>query len=253
MTYGGKQDGDSRNFLNDILWGQYCLFLFVRIQDDLFDGQADSPSLLFASDQFLFEAECTFSNHFRCESPFWDIYRRCLQSTTRAIVYVDRLQQTQSSSPQKLLAEYAWVCAIFKVGSVAICAKFNRMKDFTRVAAFADEMAIAGQILDDLEDIEEDLQRKRFNYTTTFLLHYPKKRKSPRNETLRQIAENLLFTNVATKLFLELQRRLELADEALRPLQLMASRKYLRFYRQSLDNMENQLHRQRVKLLFDGT
>src|SRR5207244_2505089 len=43
-------------FLEDILWGQYCLFLFVRIHDDLFDRQAQSPALLFMADGLLVES-----------------------------------------------------------------------------------------------------------------------------------------------------------------------------------------------------
>jgi hypothetical protein len=32
-----------KGFLRDVRWGQYCLYLFIRFQDDLFDGQSSCP------------------------------------------------------------------------------------------------------------------------------------------------------------------------------------------------------------------
>lgn len=170
-----RRDAGSRNitqrFISDVMWGQYCLFLFLRIQDDVFDGQADFPSLIYASDQFLFEAESLFLKYFSGTSPFWDIYHDCLRRSTRGIIQADRLQRTVHTKCENLLGKYAEVSSIFKVGSAAVCVRADRMKDFVHITRFADELAKAGQILDDFEDVVEDLERKRFNYAAIVLLH----------------------------------------------------------------------------------
>ncbi len=253
-AYRRERRGEIRStkFLNDILWAQYCLFLSVRIQDDLFDRQADSLSLIFISDQFQVEAELAFSHYFGRKSTFWDVYRNCLQSTTRAIIRVDTLQRTPRANPETLLGEYAKVSAIFKVGSAALCDRFHRMNDFSRIARFADEMAIVGQILDDLEDIDEDLQRNRFNYVASVLLPSRPKKTVPR-KLLGQIAENLLFNGGLNNILNKVRRHLRLAHEALDPLKIRAPTKFIASYQNAVDKMENDLHRQTVSLIFGRT
>ncbi|MFQ5798287.1 MAG: hypothetical protein ACE5H0_06285 [Bacteroidota bacterium] len=236
-------------FLNDILWAQYCLFLSVRIQDDLFDRQADSLSLIFVSDQFQVEAELAFSHYFGRKSTFWDVYRNCLQSTTRAIIRVETLQRTPRANPETLLGEYAKVSAIFKVGSAALCDRFHRMNDFSHIARFADEMAIAAQILDDLQDISEDLQRKRFNYVASNLLR-SRFKKTMRSQHLKQIVRNLLYNHALDNVFTEVQHHLKLAQQAIEPLGITAAKKYVATYRDAVCKMEVDYHQQRVRLLF---
>ena len=38
---------NDQKFLEDILWAQYCIFLSVRILDDIYDKQAKDSNLIF--------------------------------------------------------------------------------------------------------------------------------------------------------------------------------------------------------------
>ncbi len=240
-----------QRFISDVIWGQYCLFLFVRIQDDLYDGQAEFPSLIYASDQFLFEAEAVFSRYFTRTSPFWGIYRHCLRMSTRAIVQVDRLQRSAHAKGGILLEEYAEVASIFKIASSAVCIRARRMKDFVRLVRLADELAKASQILDDLEDVLEDLERKRFNYASVVLLQDAGKRMA-RRDPAALVAESLWLRRGLKDLLSEVRRHLTRAQKAIEPLGIAEMNKYLADYGSSLDRLEADLHRERVRIFFKG-
>ena len=153
-----------RGLLGDALWGQYCLFKCIRLQDDVFDGHATDLTLVYAADLFLVEAERAFAPHFPRRSPFWTVFWPALESTARAIVTVDALQRRPGCDPARLAREYARVAAVLKVGAAAVCLGHRRAADAAALDALADEWAIADQILDDLDDVADDLRRGRFNY-----------------------------------------------------------------------------------------
>ena len=115
-----------RAWLNDIVWAQYCLFLFVRIHDDLFDRQAHSSSLVFVADQLLLEAETTFAKH-RPDAAFWRLFRANLTTTLAGILKVDALQRRPRAMKTSALVLHASVSAIFKVGAAAICVDAHRI------------------------------------------------------------------------------------------------------------------------------
>ena len=163
-AYRSRGSRPGRSFLDDVLWGQYCLFQCIRLQDDVFDGHTADRALVYVSDQFLVEADRAFARHFPRSSRFWEAFRGALESTTRAIVQVDELQKRVGCDPARLAREYAKVGAVLEVGAAAVCLEYRRARDLGALGRFADEYAIGDQILDDLEDVEDDLRRRRFNY-----------------------------------------------------------------------------------------
>src|SRR5512139_3504209 len=123
--------------LNDVLWAQYCLYLAVRINDDLLDGQAKSANLLSASRAFLVEGEKTFRTCFPRPSPFWQYYRSCIRTTRSAILRVQMMQKDPHTEPSRLLQEYSRVSAIFKVGSFALCTLLRHRDWMPEISLFA--------------------------------------------------------------------------------------------------------------------
>jgi hypothetical protein len=150
------------SFLSDVCWGQYCLFLFVRIHDDVFDGHHADPALIYVADLLLVESEQAFARHFST-GPFWPLYRRSLATTLAAILERDAFERR----PRGLGADDRWVHArvssLFKVGAAAVCFRTRRPGDLRSVARYLDHLAIAGQMLDDLRDLQTDLDRGRVN------------------------------------------------------------------------------------------
>ena len=234
-------------FLHDVLWGQYCLFLFVRIHDDLFDGQARSPALMFVADALLVESERSFAKHLR-PGPFWDLFRDLVDRSLRAILEVDVLQRTPGGMRRESLDVYARVSSIFKVGSAAVCAKYRRTREFRHVSAFADHIAVAGQIVDDVMDVQEDLDRGRFNVAAT---QFGLGETANAGDRRRQIAHAVLIEDAVGSLVAEAKRHLDEAVASIRPVGLPQAIAYVNRSRRRLRAFTADLHRARVSYLLD--
>ncbi len=190
----------ARAFLADVLWGQYCLFQCIRLQDDVFDRHTADLALVYASDQFLIEAERTFARHFPRSSRFWGVFHRALEATTLAIVRVDELQKRLGCRPARLAREYAKVGAIFKVGATAVCLKRRRPGRIAALGRFADDCAAGDQILDDLEDVEDDLRRGRFNYVAQRICVRRARGRADAEQAGREIARALALGDGAERI-----------------------------------------------------
>ncbi|HVR71730.1 MAG TPA: hypothetical protein VMT87_12885 [Vicinamibacteria bacterium] len=235
------------NLLRDVLWGQFCLFLFVRIQDDLFDGQASDRRLLYAADQFLIEAERAFERQFARSCRFWSVFHGALESTTRAILRIDRLQCQPEGRCGDLAAGYAEIAAIFKVGTAAICLKLRQPADLASLAQFADEVAIGGQIIDDLEDVHEDLGRNRYNYVAKRLLGG---RSTTPEEAARHITREIVLGDGASRILGDVQRHLERAAMVLESVDCPPARSQVDQAFRDLVRLKRALHRRSVQRVF---
>jgi hypothetical protein len=245
---GGGKGAADRDFLDDVLWAQYCLFLFVRIHDDLLDGQARDASLVFVADDLLVECQRTFAAHLP-RMRFQALLLEHLETTFRAILRVDALQARPAGMSEAALPLYASVSAIFKVGSAAVCLKRGRWKLFPRVAAFCDHMAIAGQILDDLFDVEEDLDRGRFNFAANVLLPGRAARAAHRS---RHLARGVLRENGVARLLASVLRHVDQAGDAIAPARIPGVGRCLDTMRRQLDRLDDAVHRARVQFLLHG-
>ena len=212
------QGAGNRGFLNDVLWGQYCLFLYVRMRDDIFDGHVVGKRLQEIAENFLSEGLQAFARHFGSRSPFWKECRRLLRGSLRAIARVDKLQTRRSTLPPVLLRNYAKVSGIFKIGSAAVCIYANHRNHFRRVAQSLDEMAMAGHILDDAEDLDDDWKNKRINYAALVLLRHSPGRGTG-NSYRRGEGRQLMFSAaLMAGIIREAQRHLIRSKHALRGL-----------------------------------
>jgi hypothetical protein len=237
-------------FLDDILWGQYCLFLAIRIQDDLYDGQAQERALIYASDQFFFEADARYTRHMGAHAPFWDLYHHFREETTRGIIAADELQKTLQGNPEMLLAEYIRVAAIFKIAMAAVCFRGNREADFVPLAATADHLAAAGQMEDDFCDLIEDLNRGRINYAAQVILQRPTFPPPSSAGLVDLVAHNLVYTDGVTTLFSAIEHHWNLATTLMMPLNLPSVRANVETARQGLEAMRMKFHAQRMRLIF---
>lgn len=235
--------------MRDVVWGQYCLFLSVRIKDDLLDGQTAHAELLFPADRFLAEAVMVFSGRMKGADLFWELFWDLLERTNRGIVAVGELQCKPRPSPKRLAEGYADVSSIFKVGSAAVCIKAGRLSDLPLIEAYADCLAVVGQILDDLDDIEEDLKTGRYNYATAVFLKGEKRWPTP-TRAVGAVARNALYTNRFHDLLGDLTARLNTAADIAERLHLPAARRLAEGYRRSLATLGREFHRRRVAQVF---
>jgi hypothetical protein len=254
-SHGNGRRPVSPHFLDDILWGQFCLFYFTKIHDDVFDQHTGHLSLVFAGDELLLEAYRVFLRYFEPSSVFWQYLDSCIRDTLKAIMAVDKLQRTSYSREVDVLRLYirkklcAKGYAICKTATYAICIRAGRQKDFPFAEAFADEFALVGQVLDDFDDMKDDLDRGRLNSAASFLLRYGSSGRSDRSRAKERIARNVVGTAAVGKLFDELRLHLDKAGKKIGPLKLREAEEHISSFKLCLDSYEERLHRQRIELM----
>ena len=240
----GRADVQPR-FLRDVLWGQYRLFLVIRIHDDLLDGQARSPALLFVADGLLVESERSFAKHLQ-RAPFWDLFRDLLDTTLRAILEVDALQRCPGGIRPETVGKYGDVASIFKVGSAAVCAKCRRMDHFQCVSRFADHLAVANQVVDDVRDVQEDLDRGRFNFAAT---HFGIRRGASPAEQSRAIGQAVLLDDGIGSLINLVKEHYDAALIEIQAIDLAPAAAFVKRAQRELARFARDAHRSRVRYL----
>ncbi len=227
-----------RTFLEDVILGQYFVFLSFRITDDLFDEQTREHSLVHAAQRFRREARTIFSRYFGKTSTFWGIYRTCLATTARHIRLVDKLQHSPDTDPNDLLRAYAGVNAIFTIGPAAVCVRYRRIADYRLMRAFSDRCSTGTQVLDDMADIREDLRRRRWNYAANVAYRSVASGNRARHVATERIAKAFRSGDVPIKLLDQVKSMVESAFEMIQPLHLESAKRCRRDYRRSLSGMK---------------
>jgi hypothetical protein len=230
-----------KRFLNDIVWAQYCLYFAIRIQDDIYDGQIKNNAMLFISDLFLLEAETIFQKYFESSSSFWKIERECYNLTLSGILEVKRFQDSLDGDPDKLLAEYANVSSVLKVGSAAVCSRLSIMNVYKKISKFSDEMALASQIIDDFEDIKEDLRYDRFNYAVKYLLNVSKEA-TKKSQNIIDLLQSTTNENRIARLSAKIYHHLAKAEKIALGLAVPELIEHVRYFRKCYDAKAKRLY-----------
>ncbi|MBK8945070.1 MAG: hypothetical protein IPM32_07315 [Ignavibacteriae bacterium] len=171
LSNNSKISSHQNIFLQDIIWAQFCLILAFRIKDDLYDGEIKSNTLLASSDLLQIESIKTYKKYFKSSDSFWTSFHDSISLTILAAIKVDEMQQNIRTDPDELLNTYYNVISLFNIGISAVCKKYRKENILKDILNFSTNLTLAAQILDDLEDIEEDFSRKRFNYVILKLLN----------------------------------------------------------------------------------
>jgi hypothetical protein len=231
--------------LDDIVWAQYCLFAFVRLQDDVLDRQVEQARLLFVAHEFLVEGERALARHVRDER-VWRYFRAALRQTARGILEADALQRGPAGRTDRLVASYRRVSAVLKVGAAAVCLPCGADGALRRASLFADHLAVAGQLLDDLEDALDDLGQGRLNAAARILVP----RGSPASRDIRRDVSRALMVRPVGPLVARIRRNAGLARAAIAPLRLAGAAGYIRRIERELLHVERAVHRARVRAVF---
>ena len=101
----------NKKFLEDILWAQYCVFLSVRILDDIFDNQSKDSNLIFVPLLLQLEADRQFTRYFQNDSTFWKKKNNFQTKTLTSIILTDKLQRKRKVKVKDLMQAYADVAS----------------------------------------------------------------------------------------------------------------------------------------------
>jgi len=247
---GTAGENRRRELLDDVLWAQYCLYLAVRVEDDLFDGQAEDRSLTAAPPLLRSEAQRVLGRHLSRDSPFWEILHRYQDQTTHAILEVDELQRRPGALGADALEAYARVSRILGAGSAAICAAADRLDLLPVIEAFSDSVAIVDQILDDLADMEEDLENGRWNFAVNAIVSPLESDTAEGQALAARIDRNIVYDDAIGKLLAHCHEHLERARIAAAKLPVPGTSDHLDRVAERIDAAKQDAHERRVALFF---
>ena len=246
----GRND---RACLNDILFAQCCLFLTVRLHDDLIDGQTHGSWLILAGDDLLIEAQDQLARHVE-DAAYWSLFRRAARKTLHGIAEVDRLQTQPSGMPASSRRLYASVAAILSVGVGAVFARTGRLAEYPMFERLFADLAIASQLLDDLEDVEEDAARGRLNVAATTLIGSRRLASRCRDASVRRtiLARKMLLDGRAAAVIDMARGHAQRAARTASVMKFSPGVDYATRMAEQCASVGDAAHRVRVDLLFAG-
>jgi hypothetical protein len=246
QQHGRKNMADSR-FLADILRGQFCAFLGIKLQDDLFDQQVSDRSLIYVADHLLLSAREAFTPHFSAKSSFWPFFDSRLRDTINSIIDWDQAQLHGFGPVSSVKAMTSAGYAVCNLATFAVCLRRKKFRLFQALLSCTDEIAFVGQLLDDLEDIEPDFARGRLSYAVRFLLNRPIKSSADLNHRL---ASAIVVDGRLGDFLRMLGRHLDRAASIAASVKLPELLAYITRHRKVLESLERQQHQKRAGLLF---
>lgn len=234
-------------FLPDILWGQYGLYLCIRIHDDLLDAQAADRRLVFAGDYILVEASRAFAPH--VPSAFWPMFYEALTTSVASILEVQRHGTQGGEWCASDLDVHARIAHVFRLGSAAVCLATGQERALPATFALGDALAVMAQMLDDLSDLDEDLARGYLSPGAGFLLQSA--RESVRSAPIsKALAQAVVIEDGIARFMEEMRKRLEVARQAAAELGLSDAQEYVTATGEHLARVEDELNAARVKAFF---
>lgn len=237
------------DFVQDVLWAQYCIYCYIRIQDDVCDGQLNKPSYLFYGNRFLIETQKILTRHFTISDQLWVLYHELLVRTSMGILAGEAKQLNPDSPPEELLTNYCEAGAIFNLGAAATCYKYHRMDVYQSITEYTADMTIAGQIVDDILDVEEDLRNGKYNFATKMILRQGDIKEISPGNAAEVIGRNILYNGMDSVLQI-LQDKLEHAREIMHTLAIPEAVTMIRAYQQRMEQTKQAVHQMRVSVIF---
>jgi hypothetical protein len=215
-TWRATQRPDDPKLL-DVLWGQYALFLYVRIQDDLLDRHVDDLRLQFLADRFLVESLAALERVPELGRGFWRSYREYLGETVDGILRVHELEAVPGAFTSDHLRLHGSVGAIFKIGTTAVCHIHERAPDCRWLGKLQDQLCVVGQVCDDLVDVADDLATGRFTFVGNALIGAREGEEIAPEEAARRLSLGLLKPVCSEGIWTELRRAADVAGAAVEP------------------------------------
>ena len=235
FSHANKRAGRHAQLQHDISWGQYCLFAAIQMQDDVFDGQSKQPSGIYLGDFFLLEAQEVFRRHFESRSRFWKEMNDCLRRTLAGILQVRKLQSSKTIQPAKLARAYVDVAAIFEVGSIASAIACHHEKLLPSLLAYCRAMSVAGQLVDDYQDMLEDFEQGCWNYALQLIMKDVSLEKLRSADSIAPLLERYDHSIV----FDTMKRCVQRARRATRASPIGDIDAYLDHYARAIENMRS--------------
>ncbi|MBW3555066.1 MAG: hypothetical protein KY466_16280 [Gemmatimonadetes bacterium] len=230
--------------------GQYALFLFIRIQDDLLDRHYHDLALQFVADRFLVESLEAFRRVPGLPSSFWTLHHRSLRETADGILEVRALEREPGRFQAEHLALHSKVGAIFHLGAAALSHAYRRPRDVEWITTVQAEIAIVSQLGDDLKDLPEDLAAGRFTFVANAVLALQPGAGQDPGEAIRRLGAALLRPAGTEPVFARMDHALGAAIAAVPTDAPAELRRWLDDLAAEARNARSGMHDLRVRAVF---
>ncbi|TMB84184.1 MAG: hypothetical protein E6J39_04740 [Chloroflexi bacterium] len=154
----------SRSFQRDVVYSTVAGYYFVRLTDDLMDGEAVAPPVVPLLIVLHAEFEQTFHRYFPAGHAFWDVLAR---SSYQAAETASRDAGQRRITREHFLASSARKVAGAKIPIAAVCHRYDRSDLVAPWSAFVDLLGRWHQMLNDMLGWSRDLQRGTATYFLT--------------------------------------------------------------------------------------
>jgi hypothetical protein len=146
----------SRSFQRDVVYSTVAGYYFVRLTDDLMDGEAVAPQIVPLLIVLHGEFEQTYHRHFSAGHPFWDALAR---GSYEAAEMASRDAAQRRITRDHFLANSARKVAGAKIPLAAVCHRYERTELLPPWSEFVDLLGRWHQMLNDMLGWSRDLQR----------------------------------------------------------------------------------------------
>jgi len=240
----------ARGVLDELLWGQYALFLCIRLQDDLLDGARKDLHLILVADHFLLESLQAFQQFAELDHGFWTFYRDCVRDTVNGALEVERLEQEPGRFTSAHLGLHARVSAMLKVGAAAVARLHGRAGDLAWLSRFQDCLAVYDQIADDLTDLVPDLMGGRFTWVANTVLAAEPGESLTTDDRARRLGEGFMRPERGAVVVDELRRIAHAAAAEVPASAPQAIHDVVQALFTAGDELERSMHETRVRRVF---
>jgi len=151
----------SRAFQRDVVYSTITGYYFVRLTDDLMDGEPVAAPVVPLLIVLHAEFEQTYHRHFPARHPFWDVLAR---SSYQAAETASKDAGERHITREHFLANSARKVAGAKIPIAAVCHRYDRSDLIAPWSDFVDLLGRWHQMLNDMLGWNRDLQRETPTY-----------------------------------------------------------------------------------------
>lgn len=241
----GEGLGLSRDFWFELVVGNVFGLTYVRLQDDLVDGDVSPEGGIGAlrlSTELYHQWLATYRPLFDCSSIFWDHFERYLGQWRRATLTGSQ----QLNTPLKAFTEADFLMlgqrgAPLKICAAGACLLAESQDLLPQLEAILDELLIGAVLLDHAMDWASDLMAGRFN---TFIAHVsPHPQTEAFQEANRLAVLDGTFRGVTAFYFAPIRARLQKAADNAAALGFPVLADYVIWLRNEADHYGRRLTR----------
>jgi hypothetical protein len=238
--------------LEDILYAQLCLVLFVRIHDDLADDPSQRSFLAVAAFQLLIDSEMVFCKYLGQANTFSSLFHEALRTTSFCAIQLEFLERDPDIKPDRIMRLYAKEAAVLLLGSRVIGFLAGSPDDIREIQRFGGAMTVSGQLLDDLRDLEEDLAQGKINLAASILMRASNRAGLSVQLTRESLVEAGIFSGGFQDVLNVVARQLVRAKTAAHELKIQAAVPWVERYQTWPKNMRARICNHGIEDLFSS-